>query len=274
MAKLVPLRVSYGIAEAVSCVYYVFARCDRENVKKNLKVVLGEDFDDKLLEEYTFNVFKNFAKYLADFFKITKFKKDYISRNVDLNGRVYLDETLSKRKGVILLTFHMGNWEGGGAILGALGYPITVIALKHTDKKINDFFVRQRAINNLKVIHLGEAQIKECFRLLKRNEILGILADKNYTTHGFYADFFGKKALIPKGPAVISLKTGAPVVVCVISRQKDDTIRMNFSPPIWPETTGSYDKDLENLIGRYLRIFEREIKKTPDQWYVFKKIWD
>ena len=85
----------------------------------------------------------------------------------------------------------------GGAVFAALGYPVHAIVLEHKDKRINDFFINQRLANNFKSIPIG-LKLRECYRVIKRNEALAIAGDKDYTESGEYVDFFGKKALIYK----------------------------------------------------------------------------
>lgn len=274
IAKVLPLKVCYSLAKVISKIYFIFARRDKKELKENLKVVLGRGIEQKQLDKYVFEVFFNFAKYLADFFKNFKLEKDYISKNVEIHGNENVDMALEKGKGAIVVTIHLGNWELAGRIVGMLKYPVSAIALEHQDKRVNELFIKQRAASGVKSISVGRAQIKECFRVLKRNEVLGILGDKDYTSNGIYVDFFHKTARLPKGPAVFSLKTGAPIVFCAIIRGKTDKYQMYFKPPVFPETTGDYDKDLENVMKKYIVFFEEFIRKNPGQWYVFRRIWD
>jgi KDO2-lipid IV(A) lauroyltransferase len=171
------------------------------------------------------------------------------------------------------LSPHLGNWELGAAIVAALGYTTSAIVLEHKDKRINDFFTRRRTDKRVKNIPLG-IQLKKCFGVLGNNEILAIAGDKDYTSSGNLVDFFGRKALMPKGAAFFSLKTGAPIVVTSCVRKKDNTFRLTFEEPIKPQLTGERGKDIRILMGEYLSLFERRIREHPDQWYAFQKIWN
>lgn len=272
LANNLSLKTSYLIAEVVAQTYFTFARKDREKLGANLKVVLGKDTPKQVIDKHVLGVFKNFAKYLADFFRFPRFTEEYLLKNIEIEGRYCLDECLSQGKGVILVAIHLGNWELGAASVGGLKYPISAIVLEHADKRINNFFVHQRAINNVKSIPIG-FQIKECFRVLKNNEVLAIVGDKDYTSTGIDVDFFGKKALLPKGPAVFALRTGAPIVFCGLIRKRNDRFKLCFEGPVKYKTTGDEGKDIRVLMGEYLRIFEKYIRKYPDQWYAFRKIW-
>ncbi len=273
LAKVVPLRICYAVAEAIAWGYFICARRDRRELRANLKIILGEDADEKLIKRHIFMIFRHFAKYLVDFFRTDKFTEKYISKYIRIKGLENLDEGLSGGRGAIISSIHIGNWELGAAIVGALKYPISAIVLEHKDKRINDFFIRQRALNNVKSIPIS-APIKECFKAFKRNEIVAIVGDKDYTSNGIHIDFFGRKALLPKGTAVFSLKTGAPIVFCAMTRNEDDTFTLSFERPIQYNPTGDHRKDIQALMKEYIKFFEEYIRKNVDQWYAFRKIWD
>lgn len=273
MLKILPRKVCYAIAGMTARICFVFQKDDRKGLKENLRVVLGDDVSEEELNRHAVNVFRNFAKYLVDFFKFPKFTEEYINRYVEIEGREYLDKYMSEGKSVIMTGLHLGNWELGGAVIGALGYPISAITLEHDDVRINNYFVHRRLMNDLKGIPLG-IQIKGCFKVLKNNEILAVMGDKDYTDSGTYVDFFGKKAVMPRGPAAFALKTGAPLMVTVLIRKPDDTYKLIMSKPVEYEITGDREKDLNIIMEKYIGIFEKCIRENPDQWYVFRKIWD
>ncbi|MGB2662006.1 MAG: lysophospholipid acyltransferase family protein [Candidatus Omnitrophota bacterium] len=272
LTRTLPIRACYWIADAAAYSYYIFSKKDRHCLAENLKMVLMEKADKRTINKHIRGVFRNFARYLADFFKFSKLTPECFNKKIEVVGIHNLDKCLSGGKGAITLSPHLGNWELGAAIIAAHGYPVTAVVLEHKDKRVDDFFTQQRSINNLKVVPLG-IQLRQCFTVLKDNGVLAIAGDKDYTSSGEFVDFFGKGTAMPKGAAVFSLKTGAPIVVCACVRKKNDEFQLSFEEPIVPEQTGDYQKDLHNLMERYISIFERVIRKYPDQWYAFQEIW-
>ena len=47
---------------------------------------------------------------------------------------------------------------------------------------------------------------------LRKNEIVCLIADEKRKHTGIYVEFFGEPALTATGPAVLSLRTGAPIL--------------------------------------------------------------
>ena len=273
LSKILPRRMCYVLVEIVTMIAYSASKTSRRELKENLRIVFDEKASEEYLDKMVFRVFRNFGKHLADFFKVTKYSKDSLSKYVKFINKQYIDECLSEGKGVILLSLHIGNWELGGAALGASGYPISAIVLEHQDKKTDELFVNQRGINKVKSIPIGP-KVKECFRALKKNEIVGIVGDKDYTKTGIEINFFGKKAIIPKGPAIFAVKTGAPVIVCGTIRKNDYEFEMIFAEPIKYKLTGNTEKDVIEIMKIYIKYFEDFIRGNPDQWYAFRKIWN
>jgi len=273
LIRVLPLKFLYAIAGVIARLYCACSKRDKEAIKCNLRVILGDDVSDAERNRHVQGVFRNFAKYLVDFFKVRKLSREEIDRFVKIEGIESIEKCLAERAGAVLLSIHIGNWEMGGAVIGALGYPVSALVLEHGDKRINDLFVKQRVGNGLKVIPVG-IQVKQCFRVLKNNELLAIVGDKDYTSNGEYIDFFGKKAFIPRGPAVLSLRTGAPIVICALTREYNNTFKFKFEEPMRYAPSGDREKDVKAFMEMYIKVFENYIRKYPDQWYAFRRVWE
>jgi len=271
IALAVPPRIGYRIATFISDVRYIVARKDRRAVTDNLKAIFP-DMPEREIRRIRIRVFRNFAKYLFDFFRFSKIDLDYIKKNIKIENIHYFDEALAKGKGVIALTGHLGNWELGAVMIALLGYPLWVVALEHQDKKVNDFFVEQRQSKGIKLMFLGKAA-RQCLRVLKENKILALAGDRDFTEKGVVVEFFGKNALLPLGPAAFSLTTGALIVPGFMMRNSDDSFTMKVEKPIIFSPTGDKEKDRAALMRKYVEVFEGYIRRYPDQWYMFRRFW-
>jgi len=272
IARVLPIRSAYAVAEFIAMGYYYCSSRTRELLKYNLSIVMGDDLDEKTLDRHARKVFKNFGKYLADFFRFSRYDEKYMSEYIKVDGIEKVEKAMELGKGVVVVSLHLGNWELGGAVVAGKGFPLNAIVLEHGNKKINEFFIDQRAINNMKSIPTGMA-VKQCFKALKRNELVAIVGDKDYTDSSINADFFGKKPTLPKGPAVVSAKTGAPIIFIVLARNEDDTFTLHVEGPITSRPTGNTGEDMEVLTAKYVKIFEKYIRMYPDQWYACEPIW-
>ena len=271
IALILPLRLVYAIAVFLADLHYFFAFRDRRFVKANLKVIFPEAKNSQL-RKISRKVFRNFAKYLADFFRFEKLNRGYIDKNIKLENLHYFDQALEKGKGVVVLTAHLGNWELGGVVLAQLGYPFWAVALSHKNKKVNDFFVAQRARKGVHVIAMGKA-VRSCISEIRNNHMVALVGDRDFTEKGIIIDFFGKPTHFPEGPAALSLMTGASIIPGFMLRNPDDSFTLRIEKPVEFKPSGDKAKDLSDLIKVYNKIVEDYIRNYPDQWYVFRRFW-
>jgi lauroyl/myristoyl acyltransferase len=267
IARSVPLKTAYKIAVFFSDVHFVFADKDRAEVIANLKAMFPEK-NKKELFKIRIQIFRNFAKYLVDFFRSEEVTEEYIKRKVKIENISYLDNALKKSKGVVALSAHVGNWELGGIVLACLGYPIFGVALPHKSKKVNDFFNGQREKKGVKVISFGKAA-RTCLKLLAENKIIALVGDKDFTKDtGVVTDFFGRPSFMPKGPAAFALKNGSVIIPVFVLRNPDDTFTIKINKPI-----DCSSNTIEGITAKCTEEIEKLVKAYPEQWYMFKKFW-
>ncbi|MDD5653922.1 MAG: lysophospholipid acyltransferase family protein [Candidatus Omnitrophica bacterium] len=266
-----PRRIGYKIAIFFSDLHYLFAFKDKRAVRDNLKAVFPHKSDREICR-LRLAMFRNFAKHIVDFFRFSKIDREFIEKNIKTENMHYLDEALKKKKGVITLTAHLGNWELGGAVIGTLGYPFWVVALPHKHKKVDDFFNRQRLSKGVHVLALGKSG-RGCLRALKENKILGLVGDRDFNESGVIVDFFGKPTIFPEGPAVFSLHIGSVILPGFMIRNKDDNFTFRFEKPIEFHPTGKTGEDTKALVSTYIKVIESYVRKYPDQWYMFRRFW-
>jgi len=266
LALTLPIKMAYALAIFISDLHYMFNFTDRRNVRSNLKAIFP-DKNENEIHKIRRQMFRNFAKYLADFFRFTKIDKKYIQEKIQIKNIHYLDQALANGKGAIILTAHLGNWELGGVVLGLLGYPFYAVALPHKHKKVDDFFNFQRESKGVKVIPLGKA-VKTSLNILKENKLLALVGDREFTRGGITVNLFGKLTAFPKGPAALSLKTGSLIIPGFMVRNADDSFTLQFEKPIEGQ-----NYSLNALVDRYKIIIEEYIRRYPDQWYMFRRFW-
>lgn len=271
VTRSLPRQGAYFLAIILADCHFYWSKEDRLAVESNLKVALQVDH---VPWQSVRDVFRNFGKYLADFFTQTKYlDNDFIAKHVLMKNTHHLNDVINEHQGCIIISAHLGNWELAGAVLSKLGYPISIVALPHQDNKVNQFFNDQREFFGTTIIPTNTA-IRRCIEHLKDNRIVAILAERDFTQHGIRMNFLGKPTLIPKGAALFSLKTGAPLLPTFFLRKPNGDFEINFLKPIYPPTPkkSKYsDKDVEEYMRRYIVIIEDAIKQNPTQWLMFRR---
>ena len=110
------------------------------------------------------------------------------------------------------------------------------------------------------------------FRCLKKNEVLGILPDQN-ESDGVFVDYFGRPAATATGPAVLSLRSGAPMVPFFAHRLPDGRYLARAYPRIEFEPSGDEERDIRDLTALFTAAIEREVRQHPTQWLWLHDRW-
>jgi len=265
IAYFLPRKACYSFAKFVATLQFYIARGDRSIVINNLTNIVE---DKTKVKVYAREVFINFAYYLVDFYRYSRLNHNFIKKYVRINGLDHLKNSLSKGKGVVALSAHLGNYELAGAIISLLGHPVSVIALVHKDKRVNAFFDGQRQRVGMNVIPTGVA-IKKCFSTLKRGQIIGLLGDKDFSGSGVKLKMGSGCAIFPRGAAFFSLRTGADIIPTFLIREDKFFYRLIFEEPI----AIAVNSDEESVMKIYIEVLEKYIRKYPRQWYMFSKYW-
>jgi KDO2-lipid IV(A) lauroyltransferase len=102
--------------------------------------------------------------------------------------------------------------------------------------------------------------------------VLGILADRAVTGVGERVEFFGRTALLPSAPVVLSIRTGAPLLPAFAGR-RDGVLTATFEPPLEIPRTGDRQADVREGVQRFARVLERYVRNAPEEWTVFEDFW-
>jgi len=275
VVRRLSLQNAYRSAVFLSDLHYYMSFRDRRAVKNNLAVILPEGSD---LDQAAREVFRNFGKYLVDFFRMaSEIDSAWIQERVKLENVDRIRDALAKGRGAIVMTAHLGNWELGSVLLGCLGYPLMAIALPHKERPVNELFNQQRQFRGVSVIPTHHA-VRRSLAALHENKIVAVVADRAFSASGEVLDFFGKKMLFPKGPAILAAKMQTPIIPTFLVRDENDDFRLIVEEPIYPPavdpSAGEVSRDVViKILKDCAAVIEKKVRAYPRQWLMFRKFW-
>jgi len=275
LARTLPLPVLYGLARLVGGLVYLFSSRDRATMRHNLLIALNGADPQANHAIILWRVFQNYAVYMVDFFRLLDMDLLDSQRCAQLyEGRRHLDEALAQGRGVILLTAHLGNWEIGGLGLRALGYPVTVVTLKHNSAFTNHLVNTMRSRHGIRVIELGVSAYDgiEIIRALQRQEVLAVLGDRVFADRAGRTTLFGRTVLLPLGPILMAMATGAPIVPAFSVMEEPGCYRGIIQPALEIYRGPDHEAALQHNLRQVAGVFERVIRRFPDQWYQIDRL--
>jgi KDO2-lipid IV(A) lauroyltransferase len=262
------------LGAALGSLGYLIVGRYRRLAADTLSRAYGETWSRAQIDRMAWRNCRHLGKTLAEILRMPSWDGDEIDRRVELRGISYLDAALARGRGVICVTAHYGNWELMAARVVRAGYPLTVIVRDSRDPGIRALIRRIRDHGGYRAISReGPQALRPALECLRRNELLGILLDRNKGSGGVYVDFFGHPAATATGPAVLARRTGASIIPVFDHRLPDNTHRVEFLPPVKVEAGGDSECADREVTAHLTRIIEARIRADPEQWFWIYDRW-
>lgn len=140
--------------------------------------------------------FQLMAKNLVDMIRMGHWSKEYMGQMVSVEGYEHYLAADAKNKGIVALAGHIGQFELLAAWFAYVKErKVAVIGRKLYDKRLDALLVAQRQKFNLVNIATVDSPLS-IMRVLGKGYALGVLLDQDSSNvKGYFADFYGKKAL-------------------------------------------------------------------------------
>ena len=183
-----------------------------------------------------------------------------------------VERALSRGRGLIFVSGHLGSWELSGAYISARGIPFHAIARGMANPLSDAFFRRTRERLGMHIMHDRDA-VRRVPRALRDGHAVGILSDQ--ATVGLastYVPFFGRPAKTPRGAAVFALRGDVPIVYTQAVRQDDG--RYEFvAEELAVTRSGDRERDIEDIIARFSTALEGMVRRYPGQYFWQHRRW-
>lgn len=237
----------------------------RKRAIANLRLAFPE-LDDRAVRALATRTFEHFGRVAMDFLRTESRSKEEVLASVEDCGFSYLLEALQEGKGVLLVTAHFGNWERFGQYSSARGVPLQVVARDADEPALQNQVLRLREAAGMEVLSRGNAA-RAILGALKRNKVVGLLPDQNSSES--FIPLFGKPAGTVLGPAVLHLRTGAPIVAMFCPRVGVGRYRAILYPPMrFPRETPP-----ETIMAAFHEKLEEVVRRYPEQWLWLHDRW-
>ncbi|MEO0225915.1 MAG: hypothetical protein ABIL05_03065 [candidate division WOR-3 bacterium] len=266
LTKYLPVHILDRIALIFADIAFYLLKGPRRAVETNLSKVFDCNIDKKTLLRYVRKTFHNYARSLVDTLRLPYLDPEEIINLVDIKGIEHIDQALKKRRGLILTSLHLGNWDLLGCLLGALKFPLFAVA-EPTPPDLFTFYKKRREHTGIKIIPSNTSPF--IYRwILKNNHLLGLIGDRDLNNSGKKMKFFNGWRKVPQGPVRLASALKTPVAFCYIVLSDQSPHR--YSAFIEEARVLKADDSFSaQLISKY----EQTIRKYPTQWFIFQSEW-
>ena len=188
------------------------------------------------------------------------------------DGVHFIKDTLKQKKGGILISAHVGNFEIAEHFFGELeeNTSISILTTDSEHTAIRDYLESVTKKANINPIYIQEdlSHIFEINAALSRNEIVCITGDR-YINGSKYLEqeLLGETAKFPAGPFHLASRLKVPVLYVYVMRQK------NKHYYLYATTTKATYRDAQGLLATYTKNLEFMLDKFPLQWFNYFDFW-
>jgi len=271
--RVLGLRVTYALA-VFPAIYFSFASPD---------VAATMDFHRRAFGSQpwwkrrwlVFRHFYSFGRAILDRTAILAGNRKSFSFQFD--GEENLRKALAEKRGVLLLTAHLGNWEAAGQLLTRIDVPITITGFDRETPAIRAVLNRASK-QDFRLLPLtgSPTDAIPLVAALRRGEVVAMLGDRAYGSPAARIPFFGGTASFPIGAYVMAAIAGAPLMHVFSLREPSGLYRFFGFPaqhPIMP-MHNERDAYLKTCAANFARDLESVMRRDPFQWYNFFPFWD
>lgn len=271
--KFFPLPVGVFFGKALGLLAYFLLSGRRKLTIENIKHAKKNGFLSQFtnVNQLARNTWKHLGMVGGEFLYYYSRDLNKVLKKITIEGEENLKKALSKQKGVIFASGHIGNWELFGIYLVLKGYILNPIVKTQENPVFDVVIEAKRRSIGMKTI-LKNSFLRPILQALHRNELVSFLSDQA-KKNGIPIKFFGRTACFPQGAAQFALKTGAPVIFAYIFRKNNFKHHIIISEEIEPSSTGDFETDLAITTTRLAAKIEAAVEEHPEQWLWMHKMW-
>lgn len=247
-----------------------FLRIRYSILMKNLIIAFPEKSNEER-QRLARKIYLQFGNFLGEWLSFKKRGFEAIQETVGIESETLLLAAFNEKRGLIIYTAHLGNWELGGWFFAHHTAPCYAVMNRLRNEWLDQMFERLHSESDVQTIYKGQS-VPQIHAVLDHGGSVGMLADQSAGGHGEFVEFFGRPTSFHRGPALISIeKQCALFSAFVVPNGKGKWIirqrRLNTQP------SGDLNADVHRIVTEYAQHLEEIIREYPEYWFWFHNRW-
>ena len=271
LIALLPEKSAYKLADYVSDRIYKNNGKGIKRLRGNYGRVMPE-YSAQKLEELTKLGMRSYLRYWFDTFRLSKWSKNRIISTTQVIRENLLRDPIQSKQGCIVALPHAGNWDHAAAYFCSTGITLTAVVEKLKPEAIFKKFLAYRESIGIEAISHKEKTIPILTDRLQAGKLIALVADRDMSRNGVEVNFFGKTSKMPSGPAILAIKTGAPLITAYVGYIPSG-IEIIFDETLKPTNSGSEEEQIKIITQSMADNFAKRIKENPVDWHMLQRIW-
>jgi len=247
-----------------------------QRLRRNLRMVVGAGMPEAELDELVRAGLRSYARYWMEAFRLPSQSRESFRTGFNLVNADEFHRVLGEGKGAILALPHMANWDAAAAWVVSHDWRLVTVAERLKPEGLFERFVAYREQLGMEVLPLTGGQ-RAPLDVLAEKAMAGyavaLLADRDLSARGIEVRFFGGRTRMPAGPAILALRTGAPLYAAELWFTPTGSLGRIHRIELPDPGEGSLDVRVKLTTQRLADAFERGIAESPQDWHMLQKLW-
>lgn len=260
-----PIGMQRALTTAIARVARAADRKRSETARAFLRQAFGA-LPERELDERVLDAWRHLVRLAVDWEAFPRrVPIERIRDHVRVELTPDVERVLAARRGSVIVSGHIGDWEVGCGILPWVGFdPFYGVAKPPRNRPLSLHVQLSRERRGFRVLPRRGA-MKHAGTILASGGALGLLLDQRARKKPVIAPFFGRPARCDRSAGVLLRRLEAPIVfpVCYLTEQPF-RYRLCFPAVISPEEV----RDLrpEEIATRINGVLEAMIRAAPEQY--------
>ena len=218
---------------------------------------------------------RSYLRYWMESFRLPAWSPERVRAGFEAKDLHHLTDGLASGRGVILALPHLANWDLAGAwVTTELRTPFTTVAERLKPETLYDRFVAYREGLGMEVLpHSGGSAFGTLARRLRDGGLVCLVADRDLSASGTEVDFFGARARMPAGPALLAQQTGALLLPVTLRYDDSPVMKGRVHPPIEVPEAGTRAEKTSAMTQSLADAFATGIAEHPEDWHMLQRLW-
>ena len=262
------LRTCMSLGSSIGGLLHGLSRPYRELVRYNLSIAYSSSKSPEEIGALTEKHFRKLGSNLMASIRTSLMENAEIEKLVTYEGVEGFQKAIDVGKGVVGALTHTSNWE-----LYARIDPLREkVPFGTIYQGIRNPFINQHIQRRRGALGTSLFERRDGFRapteFIRRGGALGILMDQYPGIRGIWSPFFGRMSSSTTLPALMSLRTGAPIIFVGMYPDSDEKWRIKFHDPIYPpQNKDQKDNWILQVTAELNQKLAETVAENPEEWF-------
>lgn len=263
------IKAAYVLLYFVASYYFLFLKKSNKAIFYYFKERLNYSYFKS--KKMVFKSYYTFGQTIIDKISISAGMRNKFTYEFD--GIEILKNLMAEKKGGVLISAHVGNFEIAEHFLGDINidFSINLVTTDLEHSAIKHYLESLAHQPSVKFIIIKDdlSHIFEINAALANNELVCFTGDRYFEgTKSLSEKILGKEAHFPAGPFLIASRLKVPVVFVYVMKEP------NLHYHLYAREAVVKHRDEKGLLKEYVESVETILQKYPLQWFNYFNFWN